>query len=267
VRELRVTDRLKQSCLLTGLALSLNLVPVSVQQNANAAVAKPAVQRISAHEPLSAGKTCLSDDPEFLCLGVKYVVYVEPNSQQPVISPDVAEKNFKTINSIWSQCKIGFQIDELVLKNPEAAGLPVDTADFSDLDRIRQAFNENSSFLIVTTYKWKRDSGLGHTPANAWTKMPGSGLYGVIMEQKVGAFPNIIAHELGHYLNLYHANDNAEVMNAIIYSNSNVLTHEQCSTARASVKKWWPNMVRRLPPVVPGAPQLANGQAEKSRKS
>lgn len=265
---MRVTDRLKQSCLFTGLALSLSFIPVGVQQNARAAVSKPAaLQPSSMRESVGAGKTCISDDPDYLCLGVKYVVYVDPSSKQPVVSPAAAQNNFTTINSIWNQCKIGFQIDELVLKTPESAGLPTDTADFSDLDRIRQTFNEDSSFLIVTTYKWKRDSGLGHTPANAWTKMPGSGLYGVIMEQKVGTFPNIIAHELGHYLNLYHANENKEVMNAIIYNNSNLITQDQCSTARAAVKKWWPNMVRRLPPVVPAAPQLANGQAEKTKKS
>jgi hypothetical protein len=263
--------------LFTGLAFAVSMSPVSGQKNANAAVAKPAdiksavakpgAMRAPAHEAIGNGKTCVSDDPDFLCLGVKYVVYVNPSSKQPVISPMVAENNFSTINSIWSQCKIGFQIDELVLKDPEAAGLPADTTDFSDLDRIRQAFNEKSSFLIVTTYKWKRDGGLGHTPANAWTKMPGSGLYGVILEDKVGNFPNIIAHELGHYLNLYHANENTEVMNAIIYNNSKVITQEQCATARASVKKWWSSMVRRLPPVETSSPQLANGQATKSRKS
>lgn len=220
-----------------------------------------------AREQAKPGKTCVSDDPDFLCLGVKYVLYVDSASQQPVISPNVVENNFSSINSIWKQCKIGFQVDELVLKNPESAGLPTDTADFSDLDRIRQAFNEDSTFLVVTTYKWKRDGNLGHTPANAWTKMPGSGLYGVIMEQKVGAFPNIIAHELGHYLNLYHASENTEVMNAIIYNNSKVITQDQCTTARAAVKKWWPSMVRHLPAATANPQQLATEQTSRSRKS
>lgn len=217
--------------------------------------------------PKFSAKSCISDDPDFLCLGIKYVVYIDPASKQPVVDPSVAEKNFSTINSIWGQCKIGFQLDELVLKNPASAGLPADTTDFSDLDRIRQAFNEQSSLLVVTTAKWKRDGNLGHTPANAWTKMPGSGLYGVIMEQKVGAFPNIIAHELGHYLNLYHANENTEVMNAIIYNNSNVITQDQCSTARSAVKKWWSNMVRRLPAATSTDQQLAKDQTFHSRKS
>jgi hypothetical protein len=227
---------------------------------ATAAVTAP--ERI----PVASGKTCVSDDPAFLCLGVKYVVY-EDSSSQPIVSPGAVEKNFSAINSIWKQCKIGFQLDELVVKNPESAGLPADTTEFSDLDRIRQAFNDKSSLLIVTTHKWKRDGSLGHTPANAWTKMPGSGLYGVILEQKVGAFPNIIAHELGHYLNLYHTNENTDVMNAIIYNNSNVITKEQCATARASVGKWWSNMVRHLPTIAPNSQQLANEQPDRSRKS
>jgi hypothetical protein len=96
--------------------------------------------------------------------------------------------------------------------------------------------------------------------------MPGSGLYGVVLEQKVGNFPNIIAHELGHYLNLYHANERSEVMNAIIYDTSNTITQEQCETARAAVKKWWPNMVRTTAPDSPNAPQFAHKQGATSRK-
>ncbi len=262
-------DRLRYSGFFTGIAFAFALVAGLSSASSSDAVAATAksleVQAQSSREQARPNKTCESNDPDFLCLGVKYVLYLDASSQ-PVISPDVAENNFSVINSIWRQCKIGFQIDELVLKNPESAGLPADTADFSDLDRIRQAFNESSSLLVVTTYKWKRDGNLGHTPANAWTKMPGSGLYGVILEQKVGAFPNIIAHELGHYLNLYHANENTDVMNAIIYNNSKVITQEQCTTARSAVKKWWSNMVRHLPAISPDSEQLAKDQTVHSHK-
>lgn len=266
LRELRVTDRLRHAWFLAGLAFIANAVPVG-SYDAFAAVSPHAPAPTGASEPSNPSKSCVSNDPDFLCLGVKYVLYVDATSKQPVVDPTVAEKNFSTINSIWSQCKIGFQIDELLLKNPESAGLPADTAEFSDLDRIRQAFDEESSLLVVTTAKWKRDGNLGHTPANAWTKMPGSGLYGVILEQKVGAFPNIIAHELGHYLNLYHANENTDVMNAIIYNNSKVITQEQCTTARAAVKKWWSNMVRHLPAATSTSQQFAKDQTPHSRKS
>jgi hypothetical protein len=67
---------------------------------------------------------------------------------------------------------------------------------------------------------------------------------GVVMEQPVGAYPNIIAHELGHYLNLGHVSDSANVMNPIIYSNSTRVDPSQCEAARAAATYWWTNMIR-----------------------
>jgi hypothetical protein len=248
---LKVTDRLKRA----GFIAAFLLIPHLV-------LAIPAPPKES--DTFALGKTCVSSDPDFLCLGVKYVVYEDSNSQ-PIVSPKTVESNIASINAIWRQCKIGFQVDEYVKASPAKAGLPAETSDFSDLDRIREAYDENSSFLIVTTYKWNRAGNLGHTPANAWTKMPGSGLYGVVMEQKVGDFPNIIAHELGHYLNLYHANERSDVMNAIIYNSSKEITQEQCSTARAAVNKWWGSMVRRIPAASPNQPELAHEPSTRTK--
>jgi hypothetical protein len=265
LRELRVTDRRSHSWfkarIIYLLAIANSLGTAGFAENARAAIPTSPAQ-----DPIRVGKSCVSNDPEYLCLGLKYVVYVDPSSQ-PVIEAKVVESNLNVINSIWSQCKIGFQVDEFLPKNPQSAGLPTDTSDFSDLDRIRQTFSEESSLLVVTTYPWKRDGNLGHTPANAWTKMPGSGLYGVILEQKVGAFPNIIAHELGHYLNLYHEKENTDVMNAIIYNNSKVIKQEQCATARLSVKKWWSNMIRKLPATSRDPQRLATESVTRTRKS
>jgi predicted Zn-dependent protease len=64
------------------------------------------------------------------------------------------------------------------------------------------------------------------------------------MESAVGTYANIIAHELGHYLNLDHWEDKANVMNAVIYEKSSKLLQEQCVTARAAISYYWKAMLR-----------------------
>jgi hypothetical protein len=75
--------------------------------------------------------------------------------------------------------------------------------------------------------------------------MPGGGgPFGAILERPVASFANIIAHELGHYLNLYHVSDATDIMNPIIYSSSTKLTSSQCATARSAASFFWSKMYR-----------------------
>src|SRR5262249_3291703 len=57
------------------------------------------------------GESCRSDDPNQICLGIKYVVYKD-GTNAPVIDQQAAATNIQTINRIWSKCNIGFQIDQ-----------------------------------------------------------------------------------------------------------------------------------------------------------
>jgi hypothetical protein len=71
-------------------------------------------------------------------------------------------------------------------------------------------------------------------PANAWTAMPGQQPAGAVLEAPVATNDNITAHELGHYLGLDHARDQAELMNPIIYKDSVRITAAQCEQMRAT---------------------------------
>ena len=55
----------------------------------------------------------------------------------------------------------------------------------------------------------------------------------------MGTFGLIIAHELGHYLNLLHVSDSSALMNPVIYSSSKSLYSSQCNTARAAANYYW----------------------------
>lgn len=189
------------------------------------------------------GEPCRSHDTAFRCLAMKYVVFTDQASR-PVVSREIAVSNVKKVNSVWNQCKIGFQIEDFQAVDPDERSLRFRTRNYGELDEIRSEFADPRMLLVVTTGAWDRKGTLGNTGANAWTTLPGFGPFGAILERTVGAYANIIAHELGHYLNLSHQRDSTDLMNPIIYSTSTALTPVQCETARTAVAYHWKPMQR-----------------------
>jgi hypothetical protein len=193
--------------------------------------------------PHGGGTGCGSPDRDHLCVGVKYVAYTDA-TDSPVISRSRAQENLDEINAVWSQCNLSFRMDSFAAVDPTDFRLRYQPADFYELNEIRETFGEDDTLLVVTTGTWDRRGSLGGTSANAWTTLPGSGPYGAVLERPVGAFPNIIGHELGHYLNLLHVSDAADLMNAVIYGSSTRLTSAQCDTARSTVLYFWSRTIR-----------------------
>jgi len=189
------------------------------------------------------GPDCLSDDPDKICLGLKYVVYRD-TTDAAIVSELEAVENLRVVNEIYAQCNVAFQIDEYLAARPADYGLQYQLTNYSELDDARLAFGNGTSLLVVSTGTWNRSGSLGNTGANAWAAMPGGSPYGVVLERPVATYSNIIAHELGHYLNLDHYSSIADLMNPIIYSNSTDLTDAQCTEARRAARYYWPKMLR-----------------------
>jgi hypothetical protein len=182
------------------------------------------------------GNSCVSKDPNHICLGLKYVVYKNPRGS-PVASEADALKNLAVVNQVHSQCNVAFQVEEYDAVDPVGYGLAFNTANSSELDSIREAFADAKRLLIVTTGAWNRSGTLGTSKANAWTAMPGSGPYGAVFEAPVATYSNIFAHELGHYLNLDHVSDPSDILNPVIYRSSTALTENQCEIERAAAER------------------------------
>ena len=187
--------------------------------------------------------TCRSNDPDHICLALKYVVY-QDDSNQTRFSKNDALRNIQGVNQVWSQCNIGFQVQEYVASTPKELNLSYDPTNSSELSVIRSDFANESQLLIVTTGAWDRSGSLGYTPANAWTSTPGEPPYGVVLERPVGGFSNLIGHELGHYLDLGHESNASNVMNPIVYSTSTELSSDQCVAAREAALSYWKKMIR-----------------------
>ncbi len=211
-------------------------------------VGNPVQTSLPASPSLDSFKTevtsgCHRQDSSQKCLALKYVVFDDSNGS-PAVAQSSVVAGVATINRIWSQCQIQFQIDQLLLVDPEKYHLSFHSAENAELDEIRKTFMDQSSLLVVTTGKWDRSGSLGSTGANAWTSMPGEGFYGAILEGPVGDYPNIIAHELGHYLNLDHVTNTDYLMNPVIYNQSKQLSRSECRLAVNAVDDYWKAMTR-----------------------
>ena len=189
------------------------------------------------------GSSCQGGGSQHICLALKYVAYVAPGGG-PVIDESQAIANVQAMNDLWRQCDVGFQMEQYVAASPASHQLNFETSSYQELDQVRRAFVDGSELVVVTTGTWNRSGSLGTSAANAWTAMPGGGPYGTVMEEPVGGFANIIAHELGHYLGLPHVSDVTDLMNPVIYSNSMQLTSEQCALGRSAAAFFWKRMYR-----------------------
>ena len=182
--------------------------------------------------------SCVSDDVNHQCLGVKIVSYKD-SVGTPSLSQSEAVKMIAGVNDVWSPCNIAFQIDEYEAVTPGAMGLTYGAGSQSELGSIRREFGSNSMFLLTVTGPWS-----GSTIA--WTTMPGgSGPFGTIVESDYGDNAFTVGHEFGHYMGLYHISNSSNLMNPYIGSNTQGLSTSQCSIARSTNLADWRVMFRK----------------------
>jgi hypothetical protein len=179
------------------------------------------------------GKAPLAD--ALPALAVKYVSYDEGSG--PISTEAQAERDIAEVNRLWSPCGVRFRLSRYLSVNPSSYGLSSGAGAANETSAIRNAFSEPDSLLVVYTGNW-------NTVKNAWTAMPGSAPYGAVLESSVVNYPNIVAHELGHYLGLDHVSTSSNIMSTLIYPSSTSLSAAQCQTAQRTIAQYWSAMLK-----------------------
>ena len=181
--------------------------------------------------------SCVSSDPNHLCLGLKIVSYLD-SSGVPVLTESDAITLVNGMNANWGQCNIGFQLEVFEVINPADKGLNYSPDWQTETYTIRGVFADPSRFLIAAVGPWT-------VSTIAVTTMPGSGVYGTVVDKQYARNPLTVGHELGHYQGLYHVDDTSNLMSAFIGSDTKALTAEQCSVSRKTDLANWSAMLRR----------------------
>lgn len=196
--------------------------------------------------PTPAAEIAQAPSSKTLTLGVDYVMYRErfALSAVDVESEKKILKQWEEVNQIWKPCEIQFQLDHFRAVDPSEYHLNERTMELGELNEIRARFATETSLLVVLTHAWDRRGSLGSHMANGWTTLPGDGIYGAILEGPTLDFPNILAHELGHYLNLKHSEEKPDLMHPIVYPHSVEITPLQCEEARSTAQFFWKRMLR-----------------------
>jgi hypothetical protein len=184
---------------------------------------------------------CADQNSNHLCIALKYASF-QDSSGAPIVTNPQAKQNITAVNTLWSQCHIQFYVESYTQIDPKSYGLAYSSSTSDDLQSVRGALSDGNTLLVAITGQWS--GNLGSQSANAWTSLPPVGPFGSVFEQSVAKYPNLIAHELGHSLNLSHESDSFNVMNPVVYSNSLNLTDTQCSEARATAISFWGSVLR-----------------------
>jgi hypothetical protein len=187
-------------------------------------------------DPQTPKTSCRSSDPEFQCIGLKMVSYLDELGT-PVITEADTQILIQEMNTVWSPCKIGFQLENYLAVNPTTLGLKYDPYWQSEASSVRATFSDAQTFLVVSV-------GTLSSSTIAVTQMPFSSPYGTLVEKSFAHNALTVGHELGHYMGLYHYRDSSNLMNPYIGSNTRAISADQCSTARSTNARYWPNMMR-----------------------
>ena len=166
-----------------------------------------------------------------LVLGLHYYSYLTAGGK-PVLSEEKARSVVDDVNRLYSQCKVQFKLEAYDATDPNRNGLGYRPSKMTDLDSIRATLADHHRLVVIATGPWDNSGGLGSDGANAWTMMPGDEPEGSVLEAKVVANGHLLAHELGHYLDLDHQAGRDNLMNPVIYPDSNHLSEVQCIQAR-----------------------------------
>ena len=181
-------------------------------------------------------ESCVSNDPNHQCIGLKIVSF-QDSSRVSILQQADAQELVRGMNAIWKPCDVSFQLESFLSIDPSDKNLSYSPNWKTESGQVRAAFEEKDTFLIVAVGPWANST-------IAVTQMPGTGPHGVLVEKDYARNPLTVGHELGHYQGLLHLRDNTNLMSPYIGPNTAKLSQAQCNLARSTNFSNWPQMLR-----------------------
>jgi hypothetical protein len=189
--------------------------------------------------PVPKGPPALPRPADLSLIGLRVDVrnLVGPQGAGTTNLTDLASK-VESVNEVWAQCGIEFQIRSSGNVSAEALKVPFHPRNQDDLSKIAVALNPKPSEAIPFTVAgpwgfYDNRSGL-FLMGIGWARYDATGLQhlGAMVGAEQLGNPNwklIFAHELGHALSLPDARDDGTLMG----TGNNRLTSAQCAQVRA----------------------------------
>lgn len=192
----------------------------------------------------------VANSNEQLKVAVRYLAF--RGGDGAVAKRDAVEKMVSHMSDVWSQCYIGFMLENYSEIEPSGINAQFSPANYSELDSMREATQSDSDLEIIGSGKWNRAGDLGNSGSNCYSSFPGDQAQGIVCEASSAASPTIMAHEVGHWLNLYHTDDPTSdyiddttwqnqagnLMLHLVAPTNTELTHGQCARARSAIAKF-----------------------------
>jgi hypothetical protein len=186
--------------------------------------------------PVMVSGNCAGDPTVTHCLALKMIAY-RNGSIDPTLEKIEADVLVLGMNRVWRPCGIGFTLEVYQTVDPAGYSLSYSPDWRTESQRIRETFGDPERFLIVAVGPW-------NISTIAVTQMPGTGPYGVLVEEEYATNELTVGHELGHYMGLYHIRDTSNLMNPYIGTGTEALTSTQCEIARETNTRYWTAMMR-----------------------
>jgi hypothetical protein len=186
--------------------------------------------------PVIVSGDCSGDPTVKDCMALKLIAY-RNGSIDPTLEKIEADSLVVGMNRVWRPCGIGFTLEIFETVDPAAYRLSYSPDWRTESQRIRETFGDPERFLVVAVGPW-------NISTIAVTQMPGTGPYGVLVEEDYATNALTVGHELGHYMGLYHIRDTSNLMNPYIGTGTEDLTASQCEIARNTNSRYWKAMLR-----------------------